>query len=231
MNEIETFLQTERIAHIYLPSEILLNLMLAFILGMAISWVYKTTHSGLSYSQSFMLTSIFVAVIVCMVIMVIGNNLARAFALVGALSIIRFRTVVKDTKDTAYIFWALAAGMAAGTGSYFLAIAGSLVMALIAYALNVTNYGSIHKSEFILQFRIKNDDSESHQQYVNTISKYAKKSTLLHVEPSGDNNTSKMSFDIVMKKDEDQNKFASERSELTGISEVGLVAARHDVDY
>ena len=231
MNEIETFFQTERIAHIYGPSEILLNLMLAFILGMAISWVYKTTHSGLSYSQSFMLTSIFVAVIVCMVIMVIGNNLARAFALVGALSIIRFRTVVKDTKDTAYIFWALAAGMAAGTGSYFLAIAGSLVMALIAYTLNITNYGSIHKSEFILQFRIKNDDSDSHQKYVNTISRYAKKSTLLHVEPSGDNNTSKMSFDIVMKKDEDQNKFASDIAALTGISEVGLVAARHDVDY
>ena len=231
MNEIETFFQTERIAHIYGPSEILINLMLAFILGMAISWVYKTTHSGLSYSQSFMLTSIFVAVIVCMVIMVIGNNLARAFALVGALSIIRFRTVVKDTKDTAYIFWALAAGMAAGTGSYFLAIAGSLVMALIAYALNITNYGSIHKSEFILQFRINNDDSDSHQEYVNTISKYAKKSTLLHVEPSGDNKTSKMSFDIVMKKDEDQNKFASEISAVTGISEVGLVAARHDVDY
>ena len=230
MNEIETFFQTERIAHIYGPSEILLNLMLAFILGMAISWVYKATHSGLSYSQSFMLTSIFVAVIVCMVIMVIGNNLARAFALVGALSIIRFRTVVKDTKDTAYIFWALAAGMAAGTGSYFLAIAGSLVIALIAYALNITNYGSIHKSEFILQFRIKNDDSDSHQ-YVNTISRYAKKSTLLHVEPSGDNNTSKMSFDIVMKKDEDHNKFANEIATLVGISEVGLVAASHDVDY
>ena len=230
MNEVETFFQTERIAHIYGPSEILLNLMLAFILGMVISWVYKATHSGLSYSQSFMLTSIFVAVIVCMVIMVIGNNLARAFALVGALSIIRFRTVVKDTKDTAYIFWALAAGMAAGTGSYFLAVAGSLVMALIAYVLNITNYGSIHKSEFILQFRIKNDDSDSHQ-YVNTISRYAKKSTLLHVEPSGDNNTSKMSFDIVMKKDEDHNKFANEIATLVGISEVGLVAARHDVDY
>ncbi len=230
MNEIETFFQTERIAHIYGPSEILLNLMLAFILGMAISWVYKTTHSGLSYSQSFMLTSIFVAVIVCMVIMVIGNNLARAFALVGALSIIRFRTVVKDTKDTAYIFWALAAGMAAGTGSYFLAVAGSLVIALIAYVLNITNYGSIHKSEFILQFRIKNDGSDT-QEYSNVISRYAKKSTLLHVEPSGDNSTSKMSFDIVMKKDEDQNKFASQIAALIGISEVGLVAARHDVDY
>ena len=67
-----------------------------------------------------------------MVIMIIGNNLARAFALVGALSIIRFRTVVKDNKDTAYIFWALAVGMASGTGSYFLALAGTaMILSLI----------------------------------------------------------------------------------------------------
>ena len=64
------------------------------------------------------------ALIVAIVMMVIGNNLARAFALVGALSIIRFRTVIKDTKDTAYVFLALAGGMAAGTSSYFLAITG-----------------------------------------------------------------------------------------------------------
>jgi len=228
--EIEGFLQAERIAHVYGPSEILINLVLAFILGMAISWVYKATHKGLSYSQSFMLTTIFVAVIVAMVIMVIGNNLARAFALVGALSIIRFRTVVKDTKDTAYIFWALAAGMAAGTGNYFLAFAGSLVISLIAYVLYISNYGSIHKSEFILQFRIKNDGSDT-QEYSKIISRYAKKSTLLHVEPSGDNNTAKLSFDIIMKKDENQNEFASDIAKLDETSEVALVAAKHDVDY
>ena len=62
-------------------------------------------------------------VITSMVVMVIGNNLARAFALVGAMSIIRFRTVVKDTKDTAFVFFALASGLAAGTSSYFLAAA------------------------------------------------------------------------------------------------------------
>ena len=71
-----------------------------------------------------------------MVIMIIGNNLARAFALVGALSIIRFRTVVKDTKDTAYIFWSLAAGMAAGTGSYFLAIIGTIIILIFGIILN-----------------------------------------------------------------------------------------------
>ena len=66
-----------------------------------------------------MLTLIFVTVITAMVVMVIGNNLARAFALVGAMSIIRFRTVVKDTKDTAFVFFALASGLATGTSSYF----------------------------------------------------------------------------------------------------------------
>ena len=76
---------------IYLPQEIIINLILSFILGLIISVIYKFTHKGLSYSQSFMLTNIFVAVIVCMVIMIIGNSLARAFALVGALSIIRFK--------------------------------------------------------------------------------------------------------------------------------------------
>ena len=103
-------------SQIYSFDTVIINLVLSFILGLLISYVYRKTHKGLSYSQSFIITAVLVTVIVAMVIMIIGNNLARAFALVGALSIIRFRTVVKDTKDTAYIFWSLAAGMAAGTG-------------------------------------------------------------------------------------------------------------------
>ena len=152
-NLIDELSAANKISHIYLPTEIILNLVLSFILGIIVSVVYKKTHKGLSYSQSFMITNIFVCVIVCMVIMIIGNSLARAFALVGALSIIRFRTVVKDTKDTAYIFWSLAAGMACGTGSYFLALAGTVVISGIAFILFYTNFGSIIKSEFILQFR------------------------------------------------------------------------------
>jgi hypothetical protein len=155
VNPLYNFLEPNKISTIYNPNEIVINLILSFILGLIISTVYKKTHKGLSYSQSFMITNIFVTVIVCMVIMIIGNNLARAFALVGALSIIRFRTVVKDTKDTAYIFWSLASGMAAGTGSYFLAITGNIILSIIAFILFKTNFGSIVKSEFILQFRIK----------------------------------------------------------------------------
>jgi len=216
---------------IYLPQEIIINLILSFILGLIISVIYKFTHKGLSYSQSFMLTNIFVAVIVCMVIMIIGNSLARAFALVGALSIIRFRTVVKDTKDTAYIFWSLAVGMAAGTGSYFLAISGTFIISSIALILHKTNFGSIIKSEFILQFRTPSNNSEISKLFNKTISKFSKSSTLLSSESSEDSKSIKLSFDIVLKEELSQIELLSELSKIKGLKEIVIIAAKSDVDY
>ena len=225
-------LDAVKFAEVYNPQEIIINLIFAFFLGFIISLVYKQTHKGLSYSQSFVLTTIFVAVIVAMVIMVIGNNLARAFALVGALSIIRFRTVVKDTKDTAYIFWSLAAGIASGTGNYFLAISGTAIISMIAFILNYTNYGSIFKSEFIIQFRTKNSNKDkSKKDYDVIFSKYCKVSTLLNAEVTGDNSSLKLSFDIVLKEDKSYEDFIKELSKLKTLSEVVAVAAKNDVDY
>ncbi len=209
----------------------MMNLILSFIFGLIISLVYKKTHKGLSYSQSFMITNVFVSVIVCMVIMIIGNNLARAFALVGALSIIRFRTVVKDTKDTAYIFWSLASGMATGTGSYFLAFAGNFIISLIAYIFYKTNYGSIIKSEFILQFRINSGDKKIAESYNKVLSKYTKSQTLLSSESSNDKKSIKISLDIIMKDDLNQNILVEDISKIKGLSEVVIIAAKTDIDY
>jgi len=217
VDEISNFINSEKLSYIYMPTEIVANLVLAFIIGIAISYIYKKTHKGLSYSQSFMITNIFIAVIVCMVIMIIGNNLARAFALVGAY--------------TSYIFWSLAAGMASGTGSYFLAIAGSVFISIIAYLLHITNFGSIYKSEFILQFRAVLKKEEKSPLYDKIISKYAKTSTLLHAEPSGDGDSIMLSFDIVMKEDKRHDEFSAYIAKLNGVSEVALIAAKHDVDY
>ena len=223
-------IDTIKFGEIYNPSEIIINLIIAFFLGFVISLVYKKTHKGLSYSQSFVLTNIFVCVIVSMVIMVIGNNLARAFALVGALSIIRFRTVVKDTKDTAFIFWSLAAGMASGTGSYFLAISGTAVISMIALVLYYTNYGSIFKSEFIIQFRSRNS-AKNKKNYNKIFSEYCKSSTLLNAESSGDGQSLKLSFDIVLKENKTYDEFIQKLSKISGLSEVVAVAAKNDVDY
>jgi len=214
---------------VYEPQDIVINMVLSAILGLAIALVYRNTHKGLSYSQSFTLTVIFVSVIVAMVMMVIGNNVARAFALVGALSIIRFRTVVKDTKDTAYVFWALAAGMAAGTGGYALAVIGTAIIAVLAYILHSSNFGALYKSEFILRFRFDRDaDSAA---YLEVINKCAKTSNMLHIEPAGDGKTMQLTYDIVLKEDYTPENMTGQLTELKGLSEVILIASKNDVDY
>ena len=221
----------QELENIYNPTEIIINLLLAFILGVVISLVYKKTHKGLSYSQSFMITNIFICVITCMVIMIIGNNLARAFALVGALSIIRFRTVIKDTKDIAFIFWSLAAGLSSGTGSYFIAISGSFIIALVAFILFKTNYGSIYKSEFILQFIFEKNSEQNEALYLDTFKQYCNSSTLLNSEMSGDNKKLRLTFDIVLKEEKQINDFIMELSKLPGVSETSLVSTKNDIDY
>jgi len=222
MNELQV------LGYIYSPNEVIINICLAFLLGMFISFIYKSTHKGLSYSQSFMLTLVYVTIIVSIVMMLIGNNLARAFALVGALSIIRFRTVVKDTKDTAYVFLSLAAGMAAGTSSYFIGIFGVGFMAIIAFSLDYFNYGTFHKSEFILIFRSELDSSKKYSKCLNN---YVKTANLIHIQGSGDDKSQKLTFDIVMKKNIEPEKLINELTNLSGISELSLVASKHDVDY
>ncbi len=213
----------------YGPYEILANMALALVLGLLVATVYRTTHKGLSYSQSFTLTIVFITLVVAVVMMVIGSSLARAFALVGALSIIRFRTVVKDTKDTAFVFFGLALGMAAGTSNYFLAVAAGIFISATALVLYKLNYGALYKSEFILRFTF--DQSHGSETYLQVISRHAKRSNLLHIEPSGDGSILKLTYDIILRAGADANQFASHVGEVEGVSEVTLIASKSDVDY
>ncbi len=213
----------------YSYEEMLINMVLATALGLVISVVYRRTHTGFSYSQSFTQTIVFVAVIVAVVMMVIGSSLARAFALVGALSIIRFRTVVKDTKDTAYVFGALAVGMAAGTSNYFLAVAATVVIALLAQTFHKLNYGALYKSEFILRFNFSQSYSSS--AYLEEIQKYSKRFNLLHLEPSGDGTQLKLTYDITLKEGVTAEQLTKSIGQVEGGSEVVLIASKSDVDY
>jgi len=106
------------------------DLAIALLCGFLISLLYRWTYRGPAYSTTFVSSLASLSMITALVIMVIGNNLARAFGLVGALSIIRFRTAVKDTQDIVFIFFALAVGMAAGVGLHLSAIAGTLFIGL-----------------------------------------------------------------------------------------------------
>lgn len=213
----------------YSYAEMLINVAMALVAGFLLSLVYSSTHKGLSYSQSFSQTIVFVTLIVAIVMMVIGGSLARAFALVGALSIIRFRTVLKDTKDMSYVFGALAIGMAFGTSNYFLGGVGVISISGLAFLLNYINFGAVYKSEFILRFRFQQDgDSKAYLEVVNEI---CKRSNLLHIEPSGDNESMLLTYDIFLRDEATAKDLTKRMGVLPDIGEVVLIASKNDVDY
>ncbi len=213
----------------YSPLDMLLNMALALLLGLLLASVYRYTHKGLSYSQSFALTIVFVTVIVAISLMAIESSLARAFALVGALSIIRFRTVVKDTKDTAYVFAGLAVGLAAGTSNYYLAfLAGSFIPG-VALALHTANFGANSKNEFILRFSF--DQAHDSGAYLDALKKGSRHATLLQAETNGSERTIIVSYDVSLKRNAETGRFAYEFSRIPGVSDVSLIASKTDVDY
>ena len=213
----------------YSYTEMILNILVAALLGFVISFLYRLTHRGLSYSQSFTLTILFVTVIVAVVMMVIGNSLARAFALVGALSIIRFRTVIKDTKDTAYVFLALAIGMAAGTSNYFLSFVGTLMIGGLILVVDQFNYGVLYKRDFVVRFLHHREEGDA--AYLAVFEKYARSTGLLHAEPTGDPDLVRLTFDVSLKDESEPAELISELDSLQQVEEVILIAAKNDVDY
>jgi uncharacterized membrane protein YhiD involved in acid resistance len=111
------------------------RLVLAMLLGLAIAWVYRRARGANGEAESFGVTLVLLTILIAMVTQVIGDNVARAFSLVGALSIVRFRTVVRDTQDTAYVIFAVAIGMAMGANHPSVALCGLVVIGLTALML------------------------------------------------------------------------------------------------
>lgn len=134
-----------------------LVLFLSFGLSLVIAAGYRYTHRGVSYSQTFAHTLVIMGTVVSLIMLIIGSNIARAFALVGALSIIRFRSAVKETRDVAFIFLAMAIGMAVGTRFYLLAIFSALVLSAFVVVLYRFNLFAKEVRERILRIQLPVD--------------------------------------------------------------------------
>lgn len=117
------------------PGVVILRLLIAAVLGAVVAGIYRRTRKGAEISSSFPVTLVLLAILIAMVTQVIGDNVARAFSLVGALSIVRFRTVVRDTQDTAYVIFAVVVGMAVGANDLWVGIIGIGVVGLAAYLM------------------------------------------------------------------------------------------------
>ena len=114
---------------------ILLSLLMAFAVGVFIAWIYRRNYRGVMYSNNFALTLVLMTLITCPVVMCIRESVALSMGMVGALSIVRFRTAVKDPLDTAYMFWALTMGILLGAGAFFLTAVTVVGIALLITVL------------------------------------------------------------------------------------------------
>lgn len=140
------------------PAQVALSFLLSFALAFLWATVYRKTHSGIAYTRSFYMTLVMIAPTVTMIMMAIGSNVALSLGLVGALSIIRFRTVIKDTKDMSFLFMAIAIGLTTGANTWLVGITGTLVVSLITVVMSKIGHDNVSSSDYVLVFRSRNGE-------------------------------------------------------------------------
>ncbi|MGE0708513.1 MAG: DUF4956 domain-containing protein [Planctomycetota bacterium] len=139
------------------PLDLLLALLCALCCGFVISETYRRTHKSVDYSRPFVQVLVLCCLIVAFVTLIVGDDLARAFTLVGALSVVRFRTAVKEPRDLAFIFWAVGAGMGAGCRFLTLTITFTLALTAIVLLLVAIGYGVKDPLVKVLRLRVASD--------------------------------------------------------------------------
>jgi hypothetical protein len=205
------------------------NLLVSFVCGMVISLVYRYVYKGPSYSVTFVNSLVILAMITSVVILVIGNNLARAFGLVGAMSIIRFRTAVRDVQDIVFIFFALSIGMAAGVGLYTVAISGTLIISLAIIMLSVSNFGQSKKREFLLQ--LSYDSSDENEMIIERVlKKHCRKLKLVNLKNVGSDNVLEAFYHVSLRDERKNSLLLTELNDTRFVHNVNLYFDEDDVN-
>ena len=158
---------TDRITTI----NILLNVSMSFLVGMFIFYMYKKTYQGVLYQRSFNISLVLASTVTALVIMTISGNLILSLGMVGALSIVRFRTPVKDSMDLIFLFWAISTGIANGVGYFNISIIGSILIAI--FMLLLTRTGGTISDSFLMILQL--NDPSSEEGLLNEIHQHADK--------------------------------------------------------
>lgn len=198
-----------------------MGLLLAFILGQVAAWLYIYTHEGLSYSRAFVQSIILLTVILSLGMMIIGNNIAIAFGLIGALAVIRFRNILKDTRDTAYIFFTLVTGLATGTQRFQLAILGTCVFTVVSLYLHWTQFGSRKTGDGFMRFRLNVDTLET-SSIQSILNRHCRASFVVsqRFQEQGD---AELAYRLDMKNPQQADDLVREIRGIEGISNVSFV--------
>ena len=208
------------------------TLLMAFVLGQLISWVYSGSHSGLSYSVSFTQSLMLMTIIVSLVMRVIGNSIITAFGLLGALALIRFRNVLKDTRDTVFVFIALVVGMSVGSQRYLTAIAGTVAMVLVILYHNWTSFGVLSRYDGYLTWRSSktgdgegptSDCSSADTDLWELLDRFCSTTELISTRQSGDDEGSEYVYQVGLRDRNRSEELVDEVRKITGIRHVSFV--------
>ena len=202
--------------------DIVANVGVALLCGLAVGWLYRRTYRGPGYSIAFVNSLIFLSMITAVMILAIGSNLARAFGLVGAMSIIRFRTAVKDTQDIVYIFFVLAIGMAAGGGYHKIAIIGTLAVGLVMYVFARSSAFAPRREEYLLQFSYSGN-GDVNPEYMNVLREFCRRHQVINTRSiGGDNEALELSYYVRLRERERDGEFVRALRGARGVDRVSL---------
>lgn len=154
MTTLESLFDFQDLSGTFSVMDVLITLVLSFVLTSAIGLVYQKTHRNVSYSQSFVQTLVMVGMVIAVIMLVVGSNIARAFALVGALSVIRFRNAIKETRDVGFIFFAMCIGMTTGTRFYVLAVLATIAISIAILVMFKFNWFNSSITRQVVKVRV-----------------------------------------------------------------------------
>lgn len=163
------------------PTLVLASMGLTLLLSLLVAITYQYTFRGFTYSRSFIQSLVLGSVVTCMLVMAIGSNVARGLGILGTLTIIRFRSPVRDARDAVFLLASLGSGIACGAGGYFVSTVGVVFFAFTAVLLHIVPFASRREYEGMLRFSMKVGDREGEAALQDVLTRYCVSYTLLGV--------------------------------------------------
>ncbi len=204
-----------------------LGLLLAFSCGHIIAWVYMLTHSGLSYSRSFVNSLIVMPTIVSLVMMILSNNLITAFGMMAVFAIVRFRNILRDTLDTTYVLTVIVLGMATGSQKFGSAIIGCVVISLAMLYLWYSSFGSRHRYDVIVNLHWARSIKEL-ADLRRTLLRHSWKSHLASQRSHEGYEGTDLSYRLLLRDSNRVEDLMTELRQITGVSRVTSMLAEDE---
>lgn len=204
--------------------DVTLAVGLSFVLSAVIAAIYRATHRGVSYSQSFAQTLVLLGMVVSVVMLVVGSNLARAFTLGGALSIVRFRNAVKETRDVGFIFFVMVAGMAAGTRFYSLAAIATLVIGGVVFFMTRFDWFRLDLTSQIVKVQLP-VDADPAAAFDGVFARMTSRSDLISAESISGGALAELVYSVQLKRATSPSDLVAELRRHNDANKVTILAA------